>query len=141
MDARVNEVVQQALSQRTIAGPQAQDVVISPADQRRSSCASTTAPDVQAEQPQIEAPTVDHQRYPVDDITIPTTCELHVRVKNISVHVAHGSALPVNPASTIHEIPIPPSYASITVEQIVESTHINENLELDFVGGDGGRRW
>ena len=89
-------------------------------------------PDLQA-----EAPPPEQQRYPVDDITIPTTCELHVRVKNISVHVAHGSALPVNPASIIHEIPIPPSYASITVEQIVEPTHINENLELDFVGGDG----
>ena len=59
MDARVNEVVQQALSQRTIAGPQAQDVVISPASQQCSSCASTAAPDVQAEEPQIEAPPVE----------------------------------------------------------------------------------
>ena len=46
MDARVNEAVQQALSQRTIAVPQAQDVVISLANQRRSSCTSTAAPDV-----------------------------------------------------------------------------------------------
>ena len=73
----------------------------------------------------------------MDDITIPITCELHVRVKNISVHVAYGSALPVIPSSTIHGMPIPPSYASVTVEQIVEPTHINENLKLDFVGGDG----
>ena len=36
-------------------------------------------------------------------------------------------------------MPIPPGYASITVEQIVEPTHINENLELDFVGGDGDK--
>ena len=136
MDARVNEAVQQALSQRTIGAPQAPDVVISPTIQRRSSCASTAAPDVQAEQLQIEAPAPEQQRYPVDDITIPTTCEVHVRVKNISVQVAHGSALPVNPASTIHGMPIPPGYTSVTVEQIVEPTHINENLELDFVGGD-----
>ena len=75
MDARVNEAVQQALSQRTIAVPQAQDVVISSANQRCSSCASTAAPDVQAAQPQIEAPApVEQQRYLVDDITIPTTC-------------------------------------------------------------------
>ena len=60
-----------------------------------------------------------------------------MRVKNISVHVAHGSALPVNPASTIHGMPIPPGYASVTVEQIVVPTHINENFEFDFVGGDG----
>ena len=111
MDARVNEAVQQALSQRTTGAPQAPDVVISPADQRRSSCASTVQPDIQA-----EAPAPEQQRYSVDDITIPTTCELHVRVKNISVQVAHGSVLPVNPASTIHGIPIPPGYASITVE-------------------------
>ena len=56
MDARVNEAVQQALIQRTIGAPQALDVVISPADQRCSSCASTAVPDVQAEQLQIEAP-------------------------------------------------------------------------------------
>jgi len=80
MDARVNEAMQHALSQRTIGAPQAQDVVISPADHQRSSCASTAAPNVQA-----EAPPPEQQRYPVDDITIPTTCELHVRVKNISV--------------------------------------------------------
>ena len=43
----------------------------------------------------------------------------------------------MNPASTIHGMSIPPGYASVTVEQIVEPTHINENLELDFVGGDG----
>ena len=125
--------MQHALSQRTIGAPQAQDVVISLADQRRISCASTAVPNVQA-----EAPPPEQQRYPVDDITIPTTCELHVRVKNISVQVAHGSALPLNPASTIQGMPIPPGYASVTVEQIVEPTHINENLELDFVGGDGG---
>ena len=43
----------------------------------------------------------------------------------------------MNPISTIHGMPIPLGYASVTIEQIVEPTHINENLELDFVGGDG----
>ena len=53
MDAKVNEAVQLALSQRATAGSHS-DVVISPASQRRSSCASTAARDVQAEQqPQI----------------------------------------------------------------------------------------
>ena len=73
----------------------------------------------------------------MDDITIPIACELHVRAKNISIHVAYGSILPVNPASTIHGMPIPPGYASVTVEQIVGTSGDNENLELDFVGGDG----
>ena len=49
MDARVNEAVQLALSQRGTAGSHP-DVVISPASQRRSSCATTTAPDVEADQ-------------------------------------------------------------------------------------------
>ena len=91
MDDRVNKAVQLALSQRVTAGSHP-DVVISPASQQRSSCASTTAPDVQAEQqPQIEPTAVDDQRYPVDDITMPTACELHVRAKNISIHVAYRS--------------------------------------------------
>ena len=85
MDARVNEVVQLALSQRGTAGSHP-DVVISPASQRRSSCASTAASDVQADQqPQIEPTVVDDQRYPVDDVTMPTPCELHVRARNISI--------------------------------------------------------
>ena len=54
MDARVNEAVQQALSQRTISALQAPDVVISPADQRRSSCASMAPSDVQPEAPAPE---------------------------------------------------------------------------------------
>ena len=43
MDARVNEAVQLALSQRGTAGSHP-DVVISPASQRRSSCASMRRP-------------------------------------------------------------------------------------------------
>ena len=49
MDARVNKAVQLALSQRGTAGSHP-DVVISLVSQRCSSCASTAAPDVQAEQ-------------------------------------------------------------------------------------------
>ena len=71
MDTRVNEAVQLALSQRGTAGSHP-DVVISPASQRRSSCAFTAAPDVQAEQqPQIEPTIVDDQRYLVDDWNTP----------------------------------------------------------------------
>ena len=48
MNARVNKAVQLDLSQRGTAGSHP-DVVISPVSQRCSSCASTVAPDVQAE--------------------------------------------------------------------------------------------
>ena len=34
-------------------------------------------------------------------------------------------------------MPIPPSYASVTVEQIVGTSGDIDNLELDLVGGDG----
>ena len=56
MDARVNEAIVLALSQRGTAGSHP-DVVISPASQRRSSCASMAAPDVQANQ----HPTLSHR--------------------------------------------------------------------------------
>ena len=65
---------------------------------------------------------------------MPTPCEIHVRARNISIHVTYGSALPLNPSTTIHGRPIPPGYTSVTVEQIVGN---NEDLELDFFGGDG----
>ena len=48
MDARVHEVVQLALSKRGTARSHP-NVVISPASQQHSSCASTAVPDVQAE--------------------------------------------------------------------------------------------
>jgi hypothetical protein len=51
MDARVNEAVQLALSQQRGTAGSHPDVVISPASQRSISCASTAAPDVQAEHP------------------------------------------------------------------------------------------
>ena len=119
MDARLNKAVQLALSQKGTAGSHP-DVVISPVSQRRSSYASTAAPDVQAEQqPQIEPTAVD--------VTMPTPCELHVRARNISIHVAYGSALPLNPSTTIHGRPIPPGYTSVTVEQIIGN---NEEAQM-----------
>ena len=78
MNARVNEAVQLALSQRATAGSHP-DFVISPASHRCSSSASTAAPDVQAEQqPHIVPTAVDDQRYPVDDVTMPTPCEQEI---------------------------------------------------------------
>ena len=74
----------------------------------------------------------------MDDITMPTPCELHVRAKNISIRVAYGSALPLNPCTTIHGRPIPPGYTSVTVEQIVGN---NEDLELASLEGMERRHW
>jgi hypothetical protein len=57
----------------------------------------------------------------VDDITMETSCELHVKEKNITALVAYGLALPVISGGTIHGRSIPPGYSIVTVEQIVEA--------------------
>jgi hypothetical protein len=75
----------------------------------------------------------------VDDITVPTACELHVKAKNITALVACGSALPVIPGGKIHGRTIPPGYSVVTVEQIAEAGEENEKLEPNFVGGDRER--
>jgi hypothetical protein len=70
----------------------------------------------------MNEPADDTQRYLVDDITIHTACELHVKANNISALVAYGSALPVIHGGMIHGMP---------------TCADNEKLEIDFVGGDG----
>jgi hypothetical protein len=72
----------------------------------------------------------------VDDITMQTACELHVKIKNITALVAHGLALLVIPGGTNHGRSVPPGYSVVTVEQIMEAGGQNEKLEIDFVGGD-----
>ena len=60
------------------------DPVISPS-QRKSSCASTEAPE---EHRAIEGVEVDdNERYPVDDICQRTSCELHKPFGNITMKV------------------------------------------------------
>jgi hypothetical protein len=73
----------------------------------------------------------------VDDITMQTPCELHVKAKNITALVAYGLALLMIPGGTIHGRQVPPGYSVVTVEQIAEADGQNKKLELDFVGGDG----
>jgi len=91
------------------------------------------------DEPAENVPTVNTRRYPMDDITIPTACELHVKAKNFTALEAYGSALPVIPSGTIHGRTVPPGYSVVTVEQIVEASGENEKLEIDFVGGDRER--
>jgi hypothetical protein len=89
------------------------DVVISPASLRRSRCASTAAP---GDEPQENEPVVDNQRYPVDDISTQTPCELHVRAKIITALVAYRSALPVIFGGMIQGRQVLPGYSAVTVE-------------------------
>jgi hypothetical protein len=49
--------------------------------------------------------------------------------------VADESAFAQFPGQTSHDMPIPPSYASVSVEKICQPDF--EELELDIPGGDG----
>nr|TKW03443.1 hypothetical protein SEVIR_7G023800v2 [Setaria viridis] len=102
----------------------------SPSQRLLSSCASTGVPDAQT--PRLP---VEEQRFPMDAITQRTSCELHAPVGNLTIKVAYGSALATLVGQSSHGMEIPPHYASVCVEQIVDSQY--EGLELDLPGGDG----
>ena len=41
------------------------------------------------------------------------------------------------PGSTIHGMPMPLGYSTVTIEKIVGTSKDNEKIELDFIGGNG----
>jgi hypothetical protein len=81
-----------------------------PPSQSKSSMASTDLPEDDDE---------SAIRYPVDDITESTPCELHVKVVNITMKVAVGYALPIGPNVTYHCRPIPHGYAVAGVDEVM----------------------
>ena len=70
----------------------------------------------------------------MDDIKDTTPCELHMKVKNISMKVADGYALPNPLEATFHGNPIPPGYARVGVDDVLSAY---DSLQLDFPGGQG----
>jgi hypothetical protein len=89
--------------------------------QQRSSVAST---DLRVG----EAPM---DRYPMDDISGKKNCEMHQSMKNISMKVAVGYALPSGPGQLWHSREIRAGYARVGVDAIVPGY---ESLELDVAG-------
>jgi hypothetical protein len=68
------------------------------------------------------------KRYPVDDITESTTCELKLQVMNLRVTAAVGMAVPIAPNPTWHCRPVPKGYTVITVDDVKQDF---EELKLD----------
>ena len=59
-------------------------------------------------------------RYPVDDIMDNTNCELHFKLKNISMKVADAVAFANPPEATFHCNAIPAGYARVLVAEVVD---------------------
>ena len=74
--------------------------------------------------------------YPVDGIKEQISCELHQKVKNISLKVAVGSALPFPREARWQGREIPAGYAKVTVDGIVMGF---DSMELDITGPEGER--
>ena len=62
-----------------------------------------------------------------------TNCELHFKMKNISMKVANAVAYTNPPEATFHCNPIPAGYARVVVDEVVDQY---SGLELDIPGGD-----
>jgi hypothetical protein len=73
-------------------------------------------------------------RYPVDDISGKTSCEMHQSMKNISMKVAVGYALTSGPGQLWHGREIRAGYARVGVNAIVSGY---ESLDLDIAGPEG----
>ena len=99
--------------------------------QRKSSVGSTQLQDPAVDEP-VDEPSA--ARYPVDDITEKTNCELHAPMKNISFPVANGYALPHQLGSTFHFGEIPAGFARVGVTKVMSGMN---SVELDIPGAEG----
>src|SRR3954464_14287995 len=61
-------------------------------------------------------------------------CELHQPMNNLSFKVAIGTALPCLPGALHHSLPIPPVYARVMVDDIVEDF---ADLEIEIATPEG----
>ena len=120
------------ITQQRESQPQVEDhaVDVCPS-QRKSSVGSTQLQDPAVDEP-VDEPSA--ARYPVDDITEKTNCELHAPLKNNSFPVATGYALPHQPGATFHFGEIPAGFARVGVTKVMSGMN---SVELDIPGAAG----
>ena len=97
---------------------------------RKSSVASTQLQEGDDDAPMTTDPP---RRYPVDDITDSTHCELKVELANLKLTVAEGMAIPIGRNPTYHCVPVPQGYAVVTVDEVRKDY---EELKLDYPAGE-----
>ena len=138
IDQRVALALSKQSSQQAPAASGPHDEM-SPSNKRKSSVASTKAAPATTEvatpaATETVAP-VKPPRYPVDDITMRSSCELHTQVRNKTIVVAFGVAEVPIPGETYLNMEISSSYyAKVAVDRVVESW---DDLELEVEGLQG----
>jgi hypothetical protein len=125
--ARINHQQQQIDELRGVVRQQdpALDITAGPS-QRKSSVGDSEVPADDARRMIDGGP-----GYPVDGIKDAISCELHQKLKNISMKVAVGYALPCPPDARWQDREIPAGYAKVVVDEIVPGSHA---MVLDIPG-------
>ena len=83
--------------------------------QQKSSCASTDIAVVEQTGIHAAVEATAPQRFPVDEITQRTPCDLQTAIKNLMFTVAYGTATPTQPGDVYHGQQIPPGYTRVGV--------------------------
>ena len=113
--SRIDNQQQQINELRGAVHGHAQDITAAAPSQRKSSVGDSEAPPAENTQLMIDG----GPGYPVDGIKDTISCELHVQMKNISMKVAVGYAIPSTPDARWNEREIPAGYAKVGVDEVV----------------------
>ena len=74
------------------------------------------------------------QRFPVDEITQRTPCDLQTAIKNLMFTIAYGTVMPTQPGDVYHGQQIPPGYTRVGVEQGAKVGRRSSLIFLEAMG-------
>jgi hypothetical protein len=124
IELKMQRFQEQLLAQTHKQADDAELMIPSPGA-RKSSQASVVLPDEEG---------VDH---PVDHITEPTKCSLHVFAAGTTLKVAEGQAFPTSGPQILHTRPIPPGFAKVCVDNVLQGCG---QVHLEVPGQDGNNK-